>query len=87
MNLRQKIEEDLETGMFMDGFDNALIGCAQVGGKFPVPCYSISKIIKILMKDMSYEEALDYLDYNILGGYLGEKTPIFLEDYEDEMYL
>jgi hypothetical protein len=35
-------------------------------------------IIKKLSEEMSEEEALEYYDYNILGGYFGEQNPIFL---------
>jgi hypothetical protein len=32
---------------------------------------------------MSYEEALEYYEYNQLGAYVGERTPAFLiRDYE-----
>jgi hypothetical protein len=35
-------------------------------------------IIKKLSEEMSEDEALEYYDYNILGGYFGEQNPIFL---------
>ena len=27
---------------------------------------------------MTYKEAVEYFEFNILGSYMGEKTPIFL---------
>jgi len=42
--------------------------------------YSKSKCIQILMKDMSEEDALEYYEYNIVGAYMGEKTPIWCID-------
>jgi len=35
-------------------------------------------IISKLCKDMSSEEAYEYFDFNIIGGYFGEQNPIFL---------
>lgn len=29
---------------------------------------------------MSYEEAIEYFDYNVSGAYVGEKTPIWVDD-------
>ena len=34
--------------------------------------------MKELMEDMSEEEAYEYFDYNIIGGYFGEQNPVFL---------
>lgn len=30
---------------------------------------------------MSYDEALEYFEFNVLGAYMGEKTPIWVEEY------
>jgi hypothetical protein len=42
--------------------------------------YSKDKILDILMKRdlMTYSEAEEFYDYNILGLYAGEQNPIFL---------
>jgi len=29
---------------------------------------------------MDEEQAYEYFDYNVIGSYVGEQTPIFLED-------
>ena len=42
--------------------------------------YSVEKCITILMKEMSFEEAFDYFHYNVLGAWVGDKTPIWCED-------
>jgi hypothetical protein len=59
----------------VDGFDDAIIGIT-LDGKL---VYSIDTIIKILMKDMSEDDAFEYFDYNIEGAYLGERTPIYIK--------
>ena len=32
------------------------------------------------MEDMSEEEAIEYYYFNVVGSYVGEKTPMFVED-------
>jgi hypothetical protein len=58
-----------------DGFDDAIIGVAD--GKL---VYSISKSIAILAKEMTKEEAVEYFEFNVSGAYVGEKTPIWVDD-------
>jgi hypothetical protein len=31
---------------------------------------------------MSYEEAIEYFEYNVLGAYVGENTPIFIDNFD-----
>ena len=46
-----------------------------------VVAYDYSKAIDILVDrdGMEYGEAVEYIEYNVVGGYLGEFTPIFIE--------
>jgi hypothetical protein len=61
-----------------DGFEDAFIG---IGDKFGVlsATYDKQKCLQILQKDMSEEEAIEYFEYNVLGSWVGDNTPIFLE--------
>lgn len=63
-----------------DGFDEAIIGMAERINLGPVFAYSTEKIIQILMDrdGMTYEEALEFFNYNILGSWVGELTPVFI---------
>jgi hypothetical protein len=48
-------------------------------GEQPALIYDRAKIIERLKQDgMSEEEAEEYFEFNILGSYVGEKMPIFL---------
>ena len=60
-----------------DGFDDALVGVVERFGQPPIACYDKDKYIEILAKDMSYEEAIEYFYYNVVGAYVGEFTPCF----------
>ena len=33
---------------------------------------------------MSYNEAMEYMEFNVLGSWVGEETPIFMRPYEEE---
>ena len=64
---------------FADGFDDAIIGICE--NSFRV-AYSKSKCIEILIKqDMSEEEAIEFLEYNTFGAYIGALSPILIEEF------
>ena len=60
-----------------DGFDDAVIGI----DTHMRLVYSIPKSIEMLVKDdMTMEDAMEHFYYNVSGSYVGEKTPIWVED-------
>ena len=61
-----------------DGFEEAFLGIGQQFNNF-FAVYDKNKCIEILAKDMSFEEAQEYFDYNVVGAYLGENTPVFID--------
>ena len=61
----------------LEGFDDCIIGLAEEFGNGIRIIYSKGKIIEKLTEEMTHEEALEYYDFNILGGYFGEQNPIF----------
>ena len=77
---RKEIEERYvdEKMLFADGFDEAIIGVAHIHSK-KIVAYDTNKCIKILMKNMTHEEAMEYFDFNVVGSYVGEYTPAFIE--------
>jgi|TARA_R110000823_G_C15844909_1_gene491580 hypothetical protein len=62
----------------LDGFDEALIGTAVGYSQQECCAYDFGKVIEILMRDMSEDEAIEFFDFNIVGAYVGESTPIFI---------
>jgi len=44
-------------------------------------CYDYEKCIKILMRrdKMDYETAAEYMEFNVVGAWVGESTPCFLQ--------
>jgi len=73
-----KISDDYPDLLKADGFDEAIVGVVQRMGLETI-CYDQDKVIEILMRDMSEEEAWDYYQFNIVGAWVGEHTPVFLE--------
>ena len=66
-----------------ENYDPCIVGIVtQFHRSFPL--YSVRRIIEMHMKDgMSYDEAVEYFEYNTIGGWYGERTPIFLYDMLD----
>lgn len=74
--IRQKIAERFDDEiLFADGFDDAIMG-VEVNTNRVV--YDYNKMIGVLIAEgMTLEEAIEHLDYNVLGAYVGEQTPIY----------
>ena len=81
--MRDKIETFCEENeieiLFCDGYDDAIIGLGQSFNTYKV-IYDRNKILAILENDMTDEEAIEFFEYNIIGAYVGESTPIFTVD-------
>jgi len=71
-----------EEFLTVDGFEDCLIGVAERFGGLLVLAYDKDKIRKKMMDcdGMTWEEAEEYFDYNIIGSWVGEKTPIFVSN-------
>ena len=74
-----------------DGFDNAIIGVGERNNTDSMIVYDYNKMVKILVTrdDMSYEEAEEYIEFNIVGAWIGDTTPIIvtkknIEEIEEE---
>lgn len=78
MSIRDELSEEYEGLLFADGFDDAILGVAERIGMEAVVAYSTPKIIEILSRDMTEDEAVEYFEFNILGAYVGERTPVFI---------
>jgi len=75
---RVLLDELAEGAIILNGFDDCIIGITEEFGGLTRILYSKDMIISKLCKDMSSEEAYEYFDFNIIGGYFGEQNPIFL---------
>jgi len=75
---REELNELAEGAILLDGFDDCVVGVTESFGEGIRILYSRDKILELLQKDMTEEDAIEYYYYNIVGGYFGEQNPIFL---------
>jgi hypothetical protein len=74
-----RLAEEYPDLMRMDGFDDAILGVVERIGLQTV-CYDLNKVIAILMKQgMDEQDAWDWYQFNMVGAWVGEATPVFLE--------
>lgn len=81
MNIQEQLEDLLsedETVLLADGFEEAFVGVARQFHK-PFAVYHRNRCIEILMREMSWEEAEEYFQFNVEGAWVGKSTPMFLE--------
>lgn len=65
--------------LLADGFDGAVLGYGRQFNKDLV-VYDYERCVEILMErdGMTEEEADEYMEFNVIGAYMGEFTPVFL---------
>ena len=78
-----------------DGFETAFVavGFRYNGNDIAVYDYDLCIDVLIQRDKMSLQEAYEFMDYNVVGSYVGEETPLFirtktyeemLDEYEEE---
>ena len=67
--------------LLADGLEDAFLGIAmRFGQTGPISAYDYEKCLEILMKDgMTRDEAIEYFEFNIIGAWVGDGTPIFIQ--------
>ena len=76
--------EEFEDTVFYDEFDAAFVGFGWQFNVGPVAIYNQDLVMDILKaRGMDEEGALEYFNFNIIGAYVGERTPIFLTNVND----
>ena len=63
-----------------DRYDACIVGIGHRFNDGPLAMYSIERILALLEEDgMTREEALESYHFNIIGAWVGEGTPIFVQ--------
>lgn len=79
MSIEEELAELNPDAMLADGFEGALIG---IGLQFNrhLAVYDYETCVQILMSrdGLSRQDADEYMDFNVLGAYVGENTPVFI---------
>jgi hypothetical protein len=72
--------------LLADGFEKAFVGMTvwSSGRHGAIAVYDYDKCVRILMRrdGMNEFEAMEFMDFNVAGGWVGEWTPIFISTRE-----
>lgn len=82
MSLPKLLEKyaHFEGMIFYDNLEDAFLGIGYRCGEEPIAVYDMHKVLEVLMSQgMTREEAQENMDFNILGQWVGDQTPLFLE--------
>jgi len=89
LNIREYLEPMFEGLLYLSEpeFDEAIVGVADRIGMPTVVVYDSSKVIDILCErdGMDREQATEFYEFNILGAYVGERTPMHMTLLDDLM--
>ena len=80
----QLSDERFEGIVLLDGLDAACVGVTDSrNGDVLSAVYDIDKIIALLSRDMGFDDAWEYFQYNIEGLHLGDQSPIFIRTLDE----
>lgn len=79
-DIHQFLEDSDQTALLMDGFEHAIIGFSQRINEPLLAVYNYDLMILALMQrdGMTYDEADEYIEFNCIGAWVGEQTPIIV---------
>ena len=63
------------------GFEDAFVGTGERCGQPTIAVYDRKKCIDVLEKrdGPTREEAIEFFEFNVVGSWVGEQTPIFVD--------
>jgi hypothetical protein len=78
ISLREKVADMNPEAILWDGLDDAIIGIS-IDNR---AVYGLNKMILLFQEQgMSEEEAMEWMDFNIISAYVGEYTPIHIWEF------
>lgn len=79
----------MSDALYADGFEDAIVGVGhQCHNELVV--YDYDKCVEILIKsqDFTYEDAIEWMEFNVVGAWVGENTPVFInvgkKDFDEQ---
>ena len=77
MTKKEQVADINPDALFADGFDEAIIGYDATGA---CCVYDYDKCLKVLVKrnGMSFTEAHEFMEFNVVSAHVGDFTPIFV---------
>lgn len=85
-DIDQYLNDIGESALLADGFEEALIGFGQRINEPLLAVYDYDKMVDVLMfrDGMTYDEAIEYIDFNVVGAWVGEQTPMFVRSVPED---
>ena len=80
--IKEKLSVCNPDALFLDGFEDALVGIGRrTGGMLDVAVYDYNKCVKVMVErdGSSHDDAVEYMEYNVAGAYVGDHGPILVE--------
>lgn len=78
--IREVLADENSQALTADGLDSALVGIARRCGQPTLAVYDIDKCIEhFISEGMSHEEAVEYFEFNVVGAWMGEHTPLYCD--------
>lgn len=79
-SLREALAEENPNALLADGFETCLVGLGRRCGQPTLAVYDYQAGVQLLiLRDgMTHEEAEEYLEFNVVGAWMGEHTPLWL---------
>jgi hypothetical protein len=85
MSIREDLSDINPEALLADGFEDALIGICYRAGQPPIAAYSRRKCIELLVEQgLTGEDAEEHFEFNVVGAWVGEGTPVFIDTPEDD---
>ena len=77
-DMLEEIHEMNDQALFPTGYERAVIGYVERFGMDPLVLVDKEKMLEMMVADgMTYEESLEFYEFNIIGAWVGDGTPCF----------
>jgi hypothetical protein len=65
-------------------FEKAFVGVCHQFGRPPIALYDLQKMLTIFIAEgLTEEEAIAHFEFNVLGAWVGDYTPAFVDFYDE----
>ena len=66
--------------LLADGFNKALIGIGRRSSCPDIAVYDVARMVRVLTAadGMSFDDAMEYLEFHTFGAWVGDRTPIYV---------
>jgi hypothetical protein len=74
-----EISAEPDSLLFADGYDEAIVGIGVCQG-VEIVVYDTANVLRVLRRrdGMTQSEAEEFFEFNVLGAWVGERTPLFI---------